>query len=212
MAPCIAGEATLMKYLPGSVFCICTVMCFEIVFFLANLLRLRRDKYSLHFSSMTEAGTEVSEPVVALGFPLCLLRRPLWLGFDVDFLRVSAPPRYAWVFFGCALAALCPAAPAQQAVSSGTPPRVFLLDAKTLAEEKQRLTTAKSTPLSEAIRDAADRAMKAGPFSVMDKGTVPPSGDKHDYMSQAPYFWPDPKKANGLPYVRRDGERNPEIQ
>jgi hypothetical protein len=30
-------------------------------------------------------------------------------------------------------------------------------------------------------------------------------------MSQAPYFWPDPKKPNGLPYVRRDGERNPEI-
>src|SRR5882762_8795486 len=30
-------------------------------------------------------------------------------------------------------------------------------------------------------------------------------------MSQAPYFWPDPKKPNGLPYIRRDGERNPEI-
>jgi hypothetical protein len=31
-------------------------------------------------------------------------------------------------------------------------------------------------------------------------------------MSQAPYFWPNPKTANGLPYIRRDGERNPEIQ
>jgi hypothetical protein len=40
---------------------------------------------------------------------------------------------------------------------------------------------------------------------------TPPSGDKHDYMSQAPYFWPDPKSPNGLPYIRRDGERNPEI-
>ncbi len=30
-------------------------------------------------------------------------------------------------------------------------------------------------------------------------------------MSQAPYFWPDPSKPNGLPYIRRDGERNPEI-
>jgi hypothetical protein len=28
---------------------------------------------------------------------------------------------------------------------------------------------------------------------------------------QAPYFWPNPATANGLPYVRRDGERNPEI-
>jgi hypothetical protein len=30
-------------------------------------------------------------------------------------------------------------------------------------------------------------------------------------MSQAPYFWPNPNTANHLPYVRRDGERNPEI-
>jgi hypothetical protein len=40
---------------------------------------------------------------------------------------------------------------------------------------------------------------------------VPPSGDKHDYLSQAPYFWPDPTKKDGLPYIRKDGERNPEI-
>ena len=45
----------------------------------------------------------------------------------------------------------------------------------------------------------------------MSKSVAPPSGDKHDYMSQAPYFWPNPKTPNGLPYVRRDGERNPEI-
>ncbi len=28
-------------------------------------------------------------------------------------------------------------------------------------------------------------------------------------MSVAPYFWPDPDTTNGLPYIRRDGERNP---
>jgi hypothetical protein len=31
-------------------------------------------------------------------------------------------------------------------------------------------------------------------------------------MSLAPYWWPDPKSPNGLPYIRRDGERNPEIK
>ena len=51
--------------------------------------------------------------------------------------------------------------------------------------------------------------MKA--LSVMNKGVAPPSGDKHDYMSQAPYWWPDPSKPGGRPYIRRDGERNPEI-
>jgi hypothetical protein len=91
-------------------------------------------------------------------------------------------------------------------------PRVFLLNPKVLVAQKQRLATAdKNDTLTAAVRSAADRAMKEGPFSVMDKDRVPPSGDKHDYMSQAPYFWPDPKSANGLPYVRRDGERNPEI-
>lgn len=52
--------------------------------------------------------------------------------------------------------------------------------------------------------------MAAGPFSVMQKTRVPPSGDKHDFMSLAPYWWPDPSKPDGLPYVRRDGEVNPE--
>lgn len=49
------------------------------------------------------------------------------------------------------------------------------------------------------------------PPSVMDKEGVPPSGDKHDYMSLGTYWWPNPDTADGLPYVRRDGHRNPEI-
>src|SRR5262249_4512924 len=50
----------------------------------------------------------------------------------------------------------------------------------------------------------------AGPFTVVNKPKPPPSGDKHDYVSMAPYFWPDPAKPDGLPYVRRDGRVNPE--
>ncbi len=90
-------------------------------------------------------------------------------------------------------------------------PRVFLLDAKHLAATRQRILNGDTNfapALAELQRDGV-RALKAGPFSVMDKDTVPPSGDKHDYMSVAPYFWPDPSKSNGLPYLRRDGERNP---
>lgn len=62
----------------------------------------------------------------------------------------------------------------------------------------------------EKARAEADHAMHEGPFSVIEKKQVPPSGDKHDYMSLAPYWWPNPTTANGLPYVRRDGETNPE--
>jgi hypothetical protein len=79
-------------------------------------------------------------------------------------------------------------------------PRVFILDAKQLNPDRAKIE-----------RDAR-KALLSGPFSVTTKAVTPPSGDKRDYMSQAPYFWPDPKSANGLPYIRRDGERNPEIE
>jgi hypothetical protein len=91
-------------------------------------------------------------------------------------------------------------------------PRVFLLDARTLGAQKQRCASDPNNELASTVREAADRAMKEGPFSVMDKQAPPPSGDKHDYMSMGTYWWPNPNTANGLPYVRRDGEHNPEIE
>ena len=91
-------------------------------------------------------------------------------------------------------------------------PQVFLLDRATLIAEKQHYIADHNNTLAAAVRAAADRAMKEGPFSVMDKPAAPPSGDKHDYVSMGTYWWPNPKTPNGLPYIRRDGERNPEIE
>lgn len=34
-------------------------------------------------------------------------------------------------------------------------------------------------------------------------------GTIHDYYSNGDYWWPNPDTANGLPYIRRDGETNP---
>ncbi len=56
----------------------------------------------------------------------------------------------------------------------------------------------------------ADAALNSKPFSVTYKKFIPPSGNKHDYMSMGPYWWPDPEKENGLPYIKKDGEVNPE--
>src|SRR5205085_8206895 len=61
-----------------------------------------------------------------------------------------------------------------------------------------------------ALLDSALVAYSAQPLSVMQKKRVPPSGNKHDYMSMAPYWWPDTTKPNGLPFIRRDGEMYPE--
>jgi hypothetical protein len=67
-------------------------------------------------------------------------------------------------------------------------------------------------PALEQLRKDADAALMQKSLSVVDKSIDPPSGDKHDYMSLAPYWWPDPRKSNGLPYIRRDGQVNPEIE
>jgi hypothetical protein len=92
-------------------------------------------------------------------------------------------------------------------------PRVFIIDGRKLAETKRRIRSGdRSFAVALArLETDAHRAMQQKPLSVVSKDPTPPGGDKHDYMSQAPYFWPNPNKPDGLPYIRRDGERNPEI-
>jgi hypothetical protein len=92
-------------------------------------------------------------------------------------------------------------------------PRTFLLNSQKLAQTKQRIQSGDKSfaaALTKLETDAR-QALQQEPVSVTTKAPTPPSGDKHDYMSQAPYFWPDPSKPKGLPYIRRDGERNPEL-
>jgi Alginate lyase len=113
---------------------------------------------------------------------------------------------FALVFTACHQAQAQDARPAP-------PPRVFLLNTYELAGLKSApANDPRRQQVTNAVIARAGRAMTEGPFSVMDKGVTPPSGDKHDYMSHAPYFWPDPSKPDGLPYIRRDGEHNPEIK
>lgn len=59
--------------------------------------------------------------------------------------------------------------------------------------------------LKDTKKDLSEKAE-----SVIDKEQVAPSGDKHDYVSLAPYFWPDPATPDGLPYIRKDGHWNPD--
>ena len=47
---------------------------------------------------------------------------------------------------------------------------------------------------------------------VTDKPHAPPGGTLHDFASQGPYWWPDPGIPGGLPYIRRDGQINPEAR
>lgn len=92
-------------------------------------------------------------------------------------------------------------------------PHTLLLDADTLAQVREKAQAGQAGEYKAALdrlRGEADQALKTGPFSVMYKTGTPPSGDKHDYMSMAPYWWPDPSKPDGKPYLNRDGKTNPE--
>jgi len=88
--------------------------------------------------------------------------------------------------------------------------QLFNLDSENLMKAKNRLQSNHPTVVpafNKLIRDA-DRSLTTGTLSVVQKELTPPSGDKHDYMSIAPYWWPNPNTPKGLPYVRRDGEIN----
>lgn len=90
----------------------------------------------------------------------------------------------------------------------------LLLDSETLATTKSQLEQGEPR-LQKAYAQlilAADKALREGPFTVTEKTKVPPSGNIHDYASYSRYWWPDPTKADGLPYIRRDGETYPESQ
>ncbi|EIP97475.1 Alginate lyase [Opitutaceae bacterium TAV1] len=70
-----------------------------------------------------------------------------------------------------------------------------------------------TSPVQQAYtRLLADaRAAAAVPLhSIMDKTRTPPSGDKHDYYTVGIYLWPNPDTPDHLPWVNRDGRRNPE--
>ena len=57
----------------------------------------------------------------------------------------------------------------------------------------------------------ANQALELTPSSVLDKPASAPSGEARDYASIDPFYWPDETSTDGLPYIRRPDEVNPEI-
>ncbi|MEM9525914.1 MAG: alginate lyase family protein [Bacteroidota bacterium] len=85
------------------------------------------------------------------------------------------------------------------------------LDLRTLQNIKAAIHNGNDHFLSAytTLLKDADSVMQDRLYAVTDKTTVPPSGDKHDYLSLGPYWWPDTTKPDSLPWIRRDGEVNP---
>lgn len=73
---------------------------------------------------------------------------------------------------------------------------------------------AASLNLSELERSrvlkAAEAALPLDPPFIARYRAKLSAGGPNDFYSNADYFWPDPRKPDGLPYINRDGESNPD--
>lgn len=78
------------------------------------------------------------------------------------------------------------------------------------ADEAEKASGSAVEEKTAAIVKQAEDRLARPLVTVMGKQLTPPSGDRHDYYAPAPYHWPNPRSADGLPYVLRDGQVNPD--
>jgi len=108
------------------------------------------------------------------------------------------------------LAGLATVIVACSAAASDVKPNVLLLDAAALADARKTALAGGDLAGLAELRKEADAIVPAVPMTVTDKTTPAPSGDIHDYVSLSIYWWPDPAKPDGIPYLQKDGQINPE--
>ena len=100
----------------------------------------------------------------------------------------------------------------QTAETNNAPDRLTSFRRHVLEKERLLYTENSNQFLNDLINGLikeADAALGKEQYSVVDKLTLPPSGNKNDYWHPAPYWWPDPEKPDGIPYIYRDGQRVP---
>jgi hypothetical protein len=91
---------------------------------------------------------------------------------------------------------LLAAAPAT--TTSRPPPATIIWDGAGLVAQRTR-ALAGDMSLAKAIAvlaAAADEKLGVGPFTVLNKTIVPPTGDMHDYLSTESYGWPCTQKCD----------------
>lgn len=86
----------------------------------------------------------------------------------------------------------------------------LLYDSNQLKSLKEQNTFSELHEDMGVIIRGANKSLAQTHLSVTQKTVLPPSCDPHDYVSLAIYYWPDPNKPDGLPYINHDGRINPE--
>ncbi len=92
-------------------------------------------------------------------------------------------------------------------------PLLFQCDGRAVLDLQSRFRAGDPSvvPAVKQLLASADKARADGPYSVVNKKHPLPGVDPHDYVSLAAYYWPNPDTPDHLPYVARDGQRNPEF-
>ena len=82
------------------------------------------------------------------------------------------------------------------------------IEADKAASSQARLDVARID--RDRILRLANEALSTAPIALTHTKAKYSEGGLHDFYSNGDYWWPDPDKADGLPYVRRDGQSNPD--
>lgn len=77
------------------------------------------------------------------------------------------------------------------------------------AQPASRLTLDVAAADRNRILKAATAALALEPITITRFPAQLSEGGPNDFYSNGDYWWPDPTKTNGLPYIQRDGESNP---
>ncbi|NBQ56717.1 MAG: hypothetical protein EBU36_08810, partial [Verrucomicrobia bacterium] len=64
--------------------------------------------------------------------------------------------------------------------------------------------------MATKIVKEADKRVGKPLITITENENLQASENPHDYFSIGRYFWPDPSKPDGLPWINRDGETNPD--
>ena len=93
--------------------------------------------------------------------------------------------------------------------SSSDIPATVVLNGAALVDAKARLREADHELgiALEHLTAQADYWLNNGPWSVTTKKALPQGGSVHDYTSQAPYWWLDPKSTEGCQCHKCDSGR-----
>jgi hypothetical protein len=114
---------------------------------------------------------------------------------------------------GCMPAAE-PSTDSEYKVEEDKTPQVFSYSADALVKARDNIQAGYALAVEslEMLLRQADELLDVTPWSVIDKPVTPPSGDKRDYYSPGAYWWPNPDTEDGLPYIRKDGQINPDYR